>query len=196
MTTTALDGAFGALTTAVQVERAVAADLLEHLTRIRLLLEAGGFEPLPERLTQLELVAARLDAASRHRRQATRDLSGALGVGDGPDAFAQVIARAPTPWREQLADHRAALRELNERIEQEATADRQRAERELDALHRRMAPDGEDEARATGPASSGERRLAADLDLATLVTELRVREIVYESIIDATTGIGPLGWRS
>lgn len=185
MTTTALDDAFATLTAAVQAEREAATLLVDHLTRVRLLLENGDAEPLPDGLAELELGAAGLDAACRRREQARQDLCGVLGIEDGRCTLARLAARAPAPWAQQLAEHRSALRELAERIEREAAADRRRAERDLDAVHRRLTQAG-----SGGPASAGERRLVADLDLTTLVTELRVREVTYEAIIAVTNELG------
>lgn len=188
MTTTALDRAFAALASAVQVEHDAATILVDRLTSVRLLLEDGDSEGLPDHLGELELAAARLDAAGRRREQARGDLCGALGMADGSCTLTRLTARAPAPWAEQLAQHRSALRELAERIEREAAVGQRRAERHLDDLRRMLGRPA-----SGGAASAGERRLVADLDLTTLITELRVREVTYEAIIAVTSDVGSDG---
>lgn len=187
MTTTALDGAFAALTAAVQAERRAATDVVDHLARVRLLLEEGAYERLAGALGELELAAAGLDAAGRRREQVRRDLCGALGIGEGPCTLARLVARAPAPWAEALAEDRSALRELAERIEREAAEDRRRAEHDLAVLRRAIGRSSPVGAGLGSAASPGERRLVADLELAPLLTELRIREITFEAIIAVTS---------
>lgn len=188
MMTTALDRAFATLATAVRLEREAAEVLVDHLTRIRQLLEDEETDRLSDGLTELELAAAGLDAAGRRAEQARQDLCSALGTEEGRCTLARLAARAPAPWAEHLAEHRSVLHELAERIELEAAADRRRAERHLHALRRLLGQPGSPDA-----ATAGERRLIADLDLTTLVTELRVREVTYEAIVSVTSDLGSQG---
>lgn len=193
MTTTALDGAFAALSAAVQVEREAAQALAEELAGIRRLLEAGAHERLPDRVGELELAAARLEAAGRRREQARGDLCGALGIEHRRCSLARLAARAPAPWAERLAADRSALRELSDRITREAAADRRRAERDLRTLHELIGEGACAPEELATPASAGERRLVADLGIAPLVTELRLRELTYETLIAVTSGLAHHG---
>lgn len=190
--TTALDGAFATLASAVRAERDAAVAVAEELVGVRRLLDAAAHDRLPHVVGDLELAAARLEAAGRRREQARRDLCAALALEDRPCTLAVLAARAPAPWAERIAEDRSALHDLSDRITREAAAERCRAEREQGALHQLIG-----EGRLPGaegpatPASPGERRLVADLGMAPLVTELRLREVTYETLIAVTKGLAP-----
>lgn len=191
MATTALDGAFAALTAAVAAEREAAGTLAYRLTTVRLLLEAGEPQLLSDGLAELELAAAHLDAVVRRRQQARLDLVGPLALEPDTATLAELAARAPAAWAPQLAEHRAALSELVERIRLEAARQRTRAQRALADVRGRLEPsDGRRHLEALP--RPGEHQLVADLDLGALVTELRVREVTYEGLVEITTALpGP-----
>lgn len=185
MATTALDEAFAALTAAVAAEREAAGTLAYRLTTVRLLLEAGEPQLLAEGLAELELATARLEAAGRRRGQARDDLCGPLALQHDRATLAQLIARAPRPWNSHLSHHRDALREAFVRIGRDAAADRERAQAALDEVRGRLGLRDPSRHLEAVPAP-GELRLADDLHLASVVTELRVREVTYESIVGLT----------
>lgn len=190
MATTALDTAFAALTAAVAAERESTGVLAYRLTTVRLLLDGGEPQLLSEGLAELELAAAGREAAGRRRQQARGDLMGPLGIDPSKADLGCFAATAPEQWSQPLDDHRIALQELVERLGRDTAAVRDRSQRALADVRRRLGPGGRRRHLEALP-SEQQRRLLADLDLESLVTELRIREVTYEGVTEVTAELLP-----
>lgn len=189
MTTTALHDVATDLTTAVGAERAAAESLAYRLTAVRLLLDEGEPPLLPDALAELELAAEELTAAGRRRETARGALADRSPSTRGR-ALAELVAELPRPWSVTLEEHRLALHEIVERIGRAAATDGARGRAALEGVRRRLGA-SEPRRHLEAVPHPRELQLVEDLDLAGVVTELRVREVTYEGLIAVMASVPP-----
>lgn len=182
-----------AATDAVADERQHAETLLYRLTTAKLLLGAGEAAFLPRALAEVELVTAQLESAGRQRDHTVAALASAWRMDAAELTLPRLAARAPHPWSLALTDHLEGLVELTDRIATTAATDRSLAATALDFVRRRLAPGPR---RLEDVGHPRELELVRELQLDTVVTELRVQEITYEMVIDAAAACLPAGLRA
>lgn len=188
MGTTDGEPAIAAVADAISAERRQAETLLYRLTTAKLLLGAGDALLLPQALAEVELATAGLESAGTRRAAAVGALAASWQRDPDSLTLPRLLAAAGPPWSTELTEHLRALRHVTARIATTAATDRALAAAALDFVRRRLAPTP----RRLEPVGVGrELELAEELDMAAALTELRVQEVTYETVIDAAEASVP-----